>query len=523
MGARGIPCVRGTEVRPHGLRPDQAEAAVPESLTMNRMVACSVMIAAFLFMPDEHSIVAQVAVGEWTLEQWVGQSAVDGPLHPYVMTSAGRATDAGGAEITLRSTGQGVLEGQYSDGQAVARIEAATVRGRRVTLAGTIEAREASDGASLWMRVNGTAGPLLVDFGGDSRVRGDATNERRSITLPIPLDATTIEFGFRLRGRGTAIVRALKFAVGAALDEGGPPSPEARAVLDAAIDSIKTRALNRDRVTAAVERSVRLLAADAATPADAYPAIRYLIAILADGHSALWSPSGWKMVNSSAPAGAGSQNRDPRVETTGPIGYIEMPGYLGNQPESLRSYAANVHRLLQSSQSNAACRWILDLRNNDGGNVDPMLAALKPFLGDEPLGANMGPDGPTEPRRAGTNVDVEPPSELRELENAWMAVLIGPRTNSAGEAVTLAFLGRARTRLFGQPTSGRTTANAAINLPDGSGLALAVAVMADRTGRVYGGRIEPDELIQEMPGAKAQSDPTAVAARAWLTGRSGCQ
>jgi hypothetical protein len=489
---------------------------------MNRAIAYSVMIAAFLFMPDEHSMAAQVAVEEWALEQWVGQSAVDGPLHPYVMTSTGRATDAGGAEITLRSTGQGVPEGQYSDGQAVARIEAATVRGRRATLSGTVEAREASDGASLWMRVNGTAGPLLVDFGGDSRVRGDATNERRSITLPIPPDATTIEFGFRLRGRGTATVRALKFAIGAPLDEGDPPSPGARAVVDAAIDSIKTRALKRERVTAAIERSARLLAAGAATPADAYPAIQYLIAMLADGHSALWSPSGWEMVNGSTPTGAGSQNRDPQVTTTGPIGYIEMPGYLGNQPESLRSYAANVHRLLQGSQSNAACGWILDLRNNDGGNVYPMLAALKPFLGDEPLGANMGPDGPTEPRRAGKNVDVEPPSGLRVLENAWMAVLIGPRTNSAGEAVTLAFRGRARTRHFGQPTAGRTTANAAITLPDGAGLALAVAVMADRTGRVYGGRIEPDELIQQVPGAKPESDPTAAAARAWLTGRSEC-
>src|SRR6187431_1597325 len=98
---------------------------------MNRAIANSVMIAAFLFMPDEHSMAAQVAVEEWALEQWVGQSAVDGPLHPYVMTSTGRATDAGGAVITLRSTGQGVPEGQYSDGQAVARIEAATVRGRR--------------------------------------------------------------------------------------------------------------------------------------------------------------------------------------------------------------------------------------------------------------------------------------------------------------------------------------------------------------------------------------------------------
>jgi hypothetical protein len=467
---------------------------------------------------------AQVDVGGWTLEEWVGQSAVDGPVHPYVMTATGRATDAAGAAITLRATGQGVRVGQYSDGQAAARSDAATVGGRRVTLSGTIETREASDGASLWMRVNGPAGPLLVDFAGDSRVRGDAANERRSITLPIPPDATTIEFGFRLRGGGTATVRALKITIGAPLDEGEPPAPEARAVLDAAIDSIKTRALKRERVTAAVERSARLLAAGAATPADAYPAIQYLIAMLGDGHSGLWSPSRWKMMNESNAADAGALNRDPQVKTIGRIGYIEMPGYVGNQPEPLRSYAANVHRLIQATRPNVACGWLLDLRSNDGGNVYPMLAALKPFLGDEPLGTNMGPDGPMEPRPAGRNVDVEPPSGLHALENAWTAVLIGPRTSSAGEAVALAFRGRPRTRVFGQPTAGRTTANAAITLPDGSGLALAVAVMADRTGRVYGGRIEPDELIETRdPGAKPESDSTAAAASAWLTGSSECQ
>lgn len=490
---------------------------------MNRVIAHRVMIViALVSVPCELAMAVQVDARDWTLEEWVGQTAFDGPLHPYVMTATGRATDPTGAEITLRSTGQGVQVGQYSDGQAVAKIDAASLGGRRVTLAGTIETRGASDGASLWVRVNGSAGPLLVDFGGDSRVRGDATDERRSISLPIPPDATTIEFGFRLRGHGSATVRSLTITVGASLRQAAPPSPEARAVLETALDNIKARALKRERVTPDVERSARLLAAGAVTSADAYSAIQYLIAILADGHSGLFSPSVWKTVNGSTPgAGVGT---DPQVRTYGRIGYVEIPGYVGNQPELLRSYAAKVHGLIQATQSTAACGWIVDLRNNDGGNVFPMLAALKPFLGDEPLGVNVGPDGPTEPRRAGRNVDVEPPTELRPLENAWAAVLIGTRTNSAGEGVTLAFRGRPRTRIFGQPTAGRTTANTAITLPDGSGLALAVAVMADRTGRIYGGRIEPDELIPTPdPRTTPETDSALAAASAWLTRSSECR
>lgn len=492
---------------------------------MNRVIAQRVVIAIALVSGRcAQAMAVQVAVGDWTLEEWVGQTAFAGPVHPYVMTATGRATDPTGAEITLRSSGQGVQIGQYSDGQAVAKIDATSIGVRRITLSGIVETRGASDGASLWMRVNGSAGPLLVDFGGDSRVKGDAANERRSISLPIPPDATTIEFGFRLRGRGSATVRSLTITAGATLAQEGPPSPEARAVLDTAIDNIKARALKRERVTADVERSARMLAAGAVGSADAYPAIQYVIAILADGHSGLFSPSVWKTMNGSTPAAGVVENNDPQVKTYGRIGHVEMPGYVGNQRELLRAYAANIHRLIQAEQSNAACGWIVDLRNNDGGNVFPMLAALKPFLGDEPLGANVGPDGPTEPRRAGRNVDVEPSTELRPLENAWVAVLVGPRTNSAGEGVTLAFRGRPRTRIFGQPTAGRTTANTAITLPDGSGLALAVAVMADRTGRIYGGRIEPDELVPTPdPRATPETDSALATASAWLTRSSGCR
>ena len=491
---------------------------------MDRVIAYRVMIViALVSLPSEHAMTAQVDGRDWKLEEWVGQTAFDGPLHPYVMTATGRATDSTGAEIRLRSTGQGVQVGQYSDGQAVAKIDAASVGGRRVTLSGVIETSGASDGASLWVRVNGGAGPLLVDFGGDSRVRGDATDERRSITLPIPPDATTIEFGFRLRGRGSATVRSLTITAGAPLAQAAPPSPAARAVLETAIENIKARALKRERVTPDVERSARLLAAGAVTAADVYWAVQYLIATLADGHSGLFSPSAWKTVNGSNPA-ARVENREPQVRTYGRIGYVEMPGYLGNQPDLLRSYAARVHGMLQATQSSVACGWIVDLRDNDGGNVFPMLAALKPFLGDEPLGANVGPDGPTEPRRAGRNVDVEPSTQLRRLENAWAAVLVGARTNSAGEGVTLAFRGRPRTRIFGQATAGRTTANTAITLPDGSGLALAVAVMADRTGRIYGGRIEPDELVATSdPRTTPETDSVLAAASAWLTRSSGCQ
>jgi carboxyl-terminal processing protease len=283
---------------------------------------------------------------------------------------------------------------------------------------------------------------------------------------------------------------------------------------------VKTHALKRDTITTDVERQVRTLASGATTTTDVYPAIQYMLATLRDGHSDFWSAAGWARFIRSGP-----ENPEPSVQALeGRVGYINMPGYGGGERELLRAYASRLHQLLEETQSSASCGWVVDLRGNDGGNVHPMLAGLKPFLGDTPLGTSVGPDGPMEPSVAGRHVDVEPAPALKVLERLPVAILIGPRTTSAGEGVTLAFRGRPRTRTFGQPTNGRTTAVGPFKLPDGSVLALAAAVMADRTGRTYGGKIEPDDLVQGSGSAVNPSlDATRAVAVAWLKQNSTCQ
>ena len=164
----------------------------------------------------------------------------------------------------------------------------------------------------------------------------------------------------------------------------------------------------------------------------------------------------------------------------------------------------------------AGCGWIVDLRTNGGGNMWPMLAGLKPFLGDEPLGTFVSRDNTSPPWKAGQAVGVEPPAALRGLEQ----VLTGPRTASSGEAVAISFKGRPRTRSFGQRTIGLSSANDSFPLPDGSMILLTTAIEADRTGKLYGEKVDPDETIPAAgPGAPPASsieDPTMAAAIAWL-------
>jgi C-terminal processing protease CtpA/Prc len=104
---------------------------------------------------------------------------------------------------------------------------------------------------------------------------------------------------------------------------------------------------------------------------------------------------------------------------------------------------------------------------------------------------------------------------LAPLESANVAVLTGPRTASSGEAVTISFIGRPRTRSFGLPTAGLSTANATMTLPDGAMILLTTAVEADRTGKRYGEKLAPDEVLPAAASG-ATDDPQLDRAVAWL-------
>jgi C-terminal processing protease CtpA/Prc len=145
-----------------------------------------------------------------------------------------------------------------------------------------------------------------------------------------------------------------------------------------------------------------------------------------------------------------------------------------------------------------------------------MLGGLRPFFGEAGLGSFVSAAGSAPLWHARDAVDVAPPQSLAQLESANVAVLTGPRTGSSGEAVTISFIGRPHTRSFGLPTAGLSTANATFPLPDGSMILLTTAVEADRNGKRYGEKIEPDEVIPLAAAGGAADDPPMKRAIEWL-------
>jgi carboxyl-terminal processing protease len=176
------------------------------------------------------------------------------------------------------------------------------------------------------------------------------------------------------------------------------------------------------------------------------------------------------------------------------------------------------------------CGWVVDLRGNTGGNMWPMIAGVGPIVGEGILGFFVDPDSVVKTwayQDGGSLLDgvvltlASSPYEL-VAPNPPVAVLTDGRTASSGEATTIAFRGRPDSKSFGGPTWGVSTANRGFTLSDGAMLILTVSTMADRTGRLYGAEVVPDQSVQgEKTGDPATDQPLA-AAMEWLREHPVC-
>src|SRR5688572_9758042 len=185
----------------------------------------------------------------------------------------------------------------------------------------------------------------------------------------------------------------------------------------------------------------------------------------------------------------------------GGIGYLELPGVSSGSKAA--NYDDTLHERLGQFDDGTLRGFIVDLRRNTGGTLWPMLAGIGPLAGAGKVGAFVSAHG-----GADWSYDAElgaATSESYELarvaepyplrDDLPVAVLTGTLTAGAGEALAVAFAGRARSRRFGESTRGLTTSNTQKPLADGALLVLTVTVHADRTGTRYDDGIPPDETV----------------------------
>jgi hypothetical protein len=92
-------------------------------------------------------------------------------------------------------------------------VDATAWRGKRARLRCELKAIDVDGGVTAWLRVDGPAGSLrfenLERYQHNGPLRGTTDWTTRSIVLDVPNDATTLNFGFYLKGTGRGLARAM--------------------------------------------------------------------------------------------------------------------------------------------------------------------------------------------------------------------------------------------------------------------------------------------------------------------------
>lgn len=193
---------------------------------------------------------------------------------------------------------------------------------------------------------------------------------------------------------------------------------------------------------------------------------------------------------------------------------LSLPAFMGS-PDQGQAYADSVGAALYSD---GVCGVIVDLRENSGGDMGPMLAGLSPLLPDGVATSFVvhGTETPSMIREGSTHGGGTPTalSDYRGKLSLPVAVLQGPRTASSGEQTLLSFRGRDGARSFGMPSAGYASVNQIFPVAQDLQMALTIGTTKDRTGTEYAEEPIPADV-------ELSEDEAPAAALEWLR-KQGC-
>ncbi len=396
-----------------------------------------------------------------------------------------------------------------------------------VTLTATVRSENVEGkGAGINLNLYDADGQLLAfkDMGGFYSVEwitGTTMWKEYSISLVCPVGTARIAIGAILFGKGEVWYKNFKVVVTPVRNRRA--SKLATEYIGAACDTIKKHSLIRDSFDIRkIQPTALRIAGNAKKYSDCYLAVSYLLESLreyGDYHSFFMKApevENWKNTGSAI-----SKIQFATHKLIDGFGYVNVPPFHGGNPQSMLAYADSLQSAIRQLDNVGIKGWLIDLRENTGGNMEPMLAGLGPLFSSDKLGSLVDVENNRnawyyKDGRYYTDDDegwsVSDPVTL--LSPLPIAVMTSSSVGSSGEIVVISFIGNARTKSFGQPTMGLTTGNGSFEMPDGSQLFLASTIMADRNDKPYTSSILPDVQIDKMIVDKV--DVVLQHAIAWL-------
>lgn len=210
----------------------------------------------------------------------------------------------------------------------------------------------------------------------------------------------------------------------------------------------------------------------------------------------------------------------------GNLGYLKIVGIAPNV--DIDKESRKIREALIELSKNKIDKWIIDLRYNRGGNMNPMMAGIAPLVGDGIVGGSVNLKGEKQFDWEikdgnfiyGGSQTVTLPNEPKFKKLPKIAVLTSRWTVSSGEIVATALKGRPNTRFFGEATGSYTTNNSWEIINNEVIVVISTGVFADRNSTAYEINIPVDVEIPFELVEETEKDKTLISARKWLKQKS---
>jgi hypothetical protein len=302
--------------------------------------------------------------------------------------------------------------------------------------------------------------------------------------------------------------------------------------VDTAVSILKDNLVNKEGIEWGQISAAAIEKACGARRTDEVYSIINDVARSVNHHSFLRPPPGAKQNEGLLVQGELAKNFELPTHyiTNSNIGYIKIPRLTDADSARKYRYIRSIRLSLNEFERRHVLGMIIDLRDNIGGNMWPMLAGIGPILGTTRPGEFISANKSISAwlYENGSAILIENGKRLILARSSFgmtvrnknlpIALLIGEETASSGEMIALAFRGRPSTKFFGQPTAGYSSGNSSFKLSDGALLIVTTSIAADRGGKQANGPIYPDEIIESAAGVSSAGsiDLEREAAMDWL-------
>ena len=284
-------------------------------------------------------------------------------------------------------------------------------------------------------------------------------------------------------------------------DEPNIISDKAENYLNDVLDVMEANSINRYKIDWTDFRAkVFEKAIGAETIQDTYPGIREALVMLDDNHSFFIKPDG-SYVYVGLQCSGQNITKQSLPEN---VGYVKVNSFSGSSnSEAAYSFAREIQDQIRNQDHIEITGWIVDLRDNGGGNMWPMIAGIGPILGEGIAGYFIDPDNNQASWGFENGSSVFNGNTVTQLSDSYelivpnpkVAILLNSGIASSGEVVAISFIGRDNTKSFGSSTCGQSTSNRPFTFSDNSMLILTADYLADRNKNLYGMPINPDLAV----------------------------